>query len=538
VTRRAAAALLLLVVLHTWPLATAPHALSRNDNGDCQLNEWIVSWIAHQLPRAPLSLYDANIFHPEPRTLAFSEPLLVPSLLGAPLRWAGASPVLTYNLLLLVGLWTTGLAGFWVAWRFTGDALAGLLGGCLLAFHPQTLTRLPHLQAHYAAFFPLALFFFDRLLGGGRRRDAVLLGGCVALLSLTSGYWSALAAAALGAALLARPLELVRDWRRVLPALGLSVLVAAALALPPLLPYWRAHREQGLSRSLEEASSFASEPSNYLATPARVHFDAWSQRYFGSRGGAFFPGFTALALALLAGAGHGWRSPRVRMLAAIALVGFLLSLGPRTPAYAALHALFPPMKALRDPSRFGYLVLLSVGLLAPFGLAWLRRRGGRRGARGTLLAALAVAAVNVEALVAPMSYTPFDGLSPIYARVAAAPADSVLAEFPFYGPAEIYRNAEYVLASTAHWRPLVNGYSGFVPAAFAGRAQRLAGFPDDTALAELRSLGVTHVSVHLARYRAPRALALEQSVKARPELELLETGPYGERLYTFRKAAP
>ena len=534
-TRRAAAALAALVVLHTWPLATAPHALSRNDNGDCQLNEWIVSWIAHQLPRAPLALYDANIFHPEPRTLAFSEPLLVPALLGAPLRWLGASPVLTYNALLLLGLWLTGLAGFLVAWRFTNDALAGLLGGCLLAFHPQTLTRLPHLQAHYALFLPLALFFFDRLVVTRRLRDAVSLGGCVALLCLTSGYWAALAAAALAAAALARGPELVAHARALVPALGLSVLVAAFLAVPPLLPYWRAHREQGLARSLHEATSFASEPQNYLATPARVHYDAWSQRFFGARGGAFFPGLTALALAALAFAGGGWRSPKSRMLLAIALAGFVLSLGPRTPAYAVFRALFPPMQGLRDPSRFGYLVLLAVGLLAPFGLAWLRRRFP---ARGTLLAALLIAAVNLEALVAPIQYTPWGGFSPLYARVAAAPAGSVLVEFPFYGPGEIYRNAEYVLASTAHWKPLVNGYSGFTPSAFAGRAERLRGFPDDASLAELRAVGATHVTVHVARYRAPRLLAIEFALHARPELELLETGPSGERLYLVKKAAP
>jgi hypothetical protein len=391
------------------------------------------------------------------------------------------------------------------------------------------------LQAQYAAFLPLALFFFDRLLAERRRRDAVWLGICVALASLTSGYWAALAAAALGAALLSRMPALLAHARSLLPSLALSVALAATLALPPLLPYWRAHREQGLARSLDEARSFASEPSNYLATPARVHHALWSERFFGEKGGAFFPGVTALALALLACLGGGWRSARVRMLLAIALAGFVLSLGPRTPAYGVFHALFPPMRGLRDPSRFGTLFLLAVGLLAPFGLAWLRRL---HATRATLLGALSILAVNAEALVAPIAYAPFEGFSPIYARVAAAPAGSVLAEFPLYGPAEIYRNAEYVLASTAHWKPLVNGYSGFTPSAFAGRAARLRGFPDDAALAELRGLGVTHVAVHLARYHAPRAKALAQLLDARAELALLETGPSGERLYALLRAAP
>src|SRR6478672_1533843 len=92
---------LLLAVLHTWPLAVHPGLYSRNDNADTQLNEWIMAWVAHQLPRDPLHLFEGNIFYPAHDTLAFSEPLIVPALMGAPLAWAGSSPVLVYNVILI-----------------------------------------------------------------------------------------------------------------------------------------------------------------------------------------------------------------------------------------------------------------------------------------------------------------------------------------------------------------------------------------------------------------------------------------------------
>ena len=69
-----------------------------------------MSWVAHQLPRDPLHLLDANIYHPEPQALAYTEPLVVPGQMGAPLRWLGASPLLTYNLLVLLGFTLTALA--------------------------------------------------------------------------------------------------------------------------------------------------------------------------------------------------------------------------------------------------------------------------------------------------------------------------------------------------------------------------------------------------------------------------------------------
>ena len=64
-------------MLHTWPLASGLGTWSRMDNADTALNAWIVAWVAHQLPVAPLALFDANIFYPEPRTLAFSEHMTV-----------------------------------------------------------------------------------------------------------------------------------------------------------------------------------------------------------------------------------------------------------------------------------------------------------------------------------------------------------------------------------------------------------------------------------------------------------------------------
>ena len=108
-----AAVFLGLAVLHTWPLATDPSRLSRH-NDDEWLNAWTVSWIAHQAPRNPFDLFGANMFYPTGNALAYTEPLIVPGLMGAPLRWLGATPMMTYNLLVLAGLTLTGLAMYWL----------------------------------------------------------------------------------------------------------------------------------------------------------------------------------------------------------------------------------------------------------------------------------------------------------------------------------------------------------------------------------------------------------------------------------------
>ena len=201
-SRAAALAIcLLLAIAHTWPLALDPGRYSRNDNADTELNEWILAWVAHQLPRDPLHLFDANIFYPAKDSLAFSEPLIVPGVMGAPLAWAGASPVLVYNVVLIAGFALTAFATCLLVEAWTGSLMAGLLAGSLFAFNTHTLTRLAHIQGIHIYGLPLALLAIDRLVRGGSYRAALLLAGAVALMAYTSGYLVVFAAVMIGLAL-------------------------------------------------------------------------------------------------------------------------------------------------------------------------------------------------------------------------------------------------------------------------------------------------------------------------------------------------
>jgi len=89
---------MLLVFTALTAVMTYPQALHLHDgvhdDGDPLLNTWTLAWVAHQLPRAPARLFDANIFYPERKTLAFTETLLLPGVLAAPLHWAGVAPLL------------------------------------------------------------------------------------------------------------------------------------------------------------------------------------------------------------------------------------------------------------------------------------------------------------------------------------------------------------------------------------------------------------------------------------------------------------
>jgi hypothetical protein len=495
----------LFAIVHTWPLALAPHRWSRIDNGDYSLNAWTMAWVAHQAPRDPLHLFDANIFHPERRTLAYSEHLVPQSVIAAPVLWAGGSAVLAYNLTLLAGFVLSGWAMTLVVARWTSDWTAGLIAGSLLAFNTHTLTRLPQIQALHNQFLPFALLALDQAIAGGNWRASVRAGVFSALQGLTSGYTLVFTMFGMAAATFVR----IREWwpRRV-PQVVAAALVAALILAPFLVPYWLNWRERGLSRSLDRAGRYAAHWIDYATTAGRLHLKTplkWGYETDRERREKLFPGVTATVLALVALAtGLAWRDRRARMCLALGVTGLVLSFGPRTPLYEWLYAYVPLLQGVRIIARFGWLVLVAVAVLAGFGLAWLRRRfearwAGRRRALEALTAALLLF-VHAEALQAPFEYHPFDGISRVYEVVAELPDNTVLAEFPFYDLPLFHGNATYMLSSTVHWKPMLNGYSGFAPDSYRRMGPMLRAFPSTGTIDALRAAGVTDVVVHLDQY--------------------------------------
>jgi hypothetical protein len=480
-----------LAIVHTWPLASAPGTLSRNDNGDFILHEWIMAWVSHQVVSNPLHLFDANIFYPERYTLAYSDHLFVQSMMGAPLLWAGAGPVLVHNLILIAGFALTGWTTCLVLKRWTGSWLAAILSGTLVAFNAFTLTRLPQIQDLHLEFFLPALYALDRVLTSARVRDGVLLACWFVLQALTGLYLMVFTFISLVIATLVRP----ADWIGRFRVLSRPMLVAAAIAIvaliPFMLPYYHARETVGLGRSLEETTRYSAEWTDYLAAPGRIYFEWWGKRFF--QGDALFPGVTALVLALVGIVAGGWRDRRARMTLALGLAAFALSFGPAFPPYRWLYRVFPPLTGIRGAVRFGEITLVAIGVLAGFGVARLQRQLPVKWATALGLAVFLTA--NLEALRAPLFYSEYHGIPAVYDALNNVGRKAVLAWFPFYASAQFHQNAPFMLVSTRTFNPMINGYSGFKPASYYKNVEELAGFPDDRSIAHLQHLGVSVVLV-------------------------------------------
>lgn len=529
--RLALAVCLLLAALHTWPLSTAPASVSLNQNADAEQWAWTLSWIPHALVHQPLRLFDGNIFAPEPRVLALSDPVIVPGLIAAPLRALGASPVLTFNLVTLIGLTITAWAGWFVVWRWTGSACAGLVTGALMAFNAHTLTRLAHIPASHLWGLPLTLYFADRLIHAPRRRDAVLLALVIASVAVTSIYTLTFAGVLVAVVIACG----VPRWR-AMTAVALSAGCGLLVALPALWPYVRLART-GITRPLDMVTQFSATPAGYLTSVSRV--DAgWTSRFFRDDVNVLFAGVVALLLACL-GLVMAPRSSSTARRRAIAVVlvagiGFVLSLGPATAIYRVLYEWLTPLRGLRAAARFGYLYLMAVAIAAGFGVAWLERRAtSRRTAR--VIGAIATLLVTAEAWSGPIATVPFRRVPAVYDDLARAASPVMLVEVPFYPADGIFGNGEYMLNATAHWQPVMNGYSGAIPDTYRRRAESFWFFPRDWAIDSIVREGATHVMVHLEKFTADERADIEQALRERRDLRLVASDAVGHRLYVVSR---
>jgi hypothetical protein len=483
-----------LASVHTWPLVTNVAHWSRIDSGDGALNTWAVAWVAHQLWTDPLHLFDANIFFPEPLTLAYSESMIVQGVMAVPVVAVGGSAVLAYNLVLLAGLALTGWAFCLLTWRWTGSWSAGFTASSLAAFNAHSLVQFTHLQLQHVEFIALMLFAFDRFVQSRRAGDAAMLAAGFVLQGLTSVYLLVFSFWTLIFAALARAKELL-NRNLTATIINLAVAgVAAVLALAPYLyAYGRVQLITGWTRSADEQQ--AAIWRNYFATVGTFHLSLWSHQFTGSVTSYTFPGLVALTLAAVALAdAKTRRDRRIVMCVIIALGCVAVSFAARFPGYEVLHRLIPLFQAVRVPAHLGHIALLMLAIVAGFGVASLEGRWTDR-RTWPLVAASLVMLVNLEALRVPVGWVHFDRVPEVYAAIRNEP-HAVVVELPFPIPTQWFLNGPYMVNSTGHWRPILNGYSGFRPASYERSYASVRQFPEDSSLISLNGLGVTHVVVH------------------------------------------
>jgi hypothetical protein len=489
------------------------------DLGDPLFSVWRLDWVAHQLPRDPARLFDANIFHPEPRTLAYSDAMLVTALLAAPWLWLGADPVVVHNLLLIGASAFSGVTMFWLVRALTHRSDAAAVGGAVFALYPLRWAFHPNLELVMTPWMPLALLGLHRTLATGRLRAGLATGAALALQALSSFYYGLFLSLYLTVIALIAGLRSPARFRAALRPLAAGALLAAAVVAPATVPYFQNRATVG-ERRLEEAARFSARPADYLAShpTSRVYGTALP-----GRDGKLelFPGLVPVALA----GGGLWLPMRSATLAYAAGLGVSAdaSLGVHGRTYPLLYRTALPFRGLRAPDRFAILVGLSLSVLAGYGAARLLGRIRRRGVR-LMAAAGLVTIVAVDAAPALRLEPVWDRVPEIYGRLPPE-RDVVLVDLPFpqrdgSTPGEY----GFLYFATAHHKRLVNGGSGFYPPWYDDLAGLMLTFPNDAAMDALRRHGAQYLVVHGAFYEPTVYGELCAALDRRDDAALVGTG--------------
>jgi hypothetical protein len=505
-----AGAAALLTVVMTWPQARLMHSVP--DLGDPLLSTWRTAWIAHQLPRDPLHLFDANIFHPERRTLAFSDATILPGLAAAPLLWAGVHQVIVYNLLLLSSFVLAALFMFLFVRRLLGHTGAAVVAAVAFASYPYRFEHYSHLELQMSFWVPLALWAFHRTLERGALRDGLLTGLGVAGQTLSSMYYGLFLVTYLV------PLALVlRLTRRMAPgapaALAAGALLVTVLVAPLAIPYIQNRQVVG-ERQVGEVHYYSANPGDYLAGHFRSRAWGWMrgpdmpERHL-------FPGALIIVLAIVG----LWPplSAMQRAYAAALVLTFDLSLGLNGIVYPWLYDYVLPYRGLRVPARLSILVGFTLAVFA----AWAVRRIVTR-LPYRVPAAVVPAVLSVAILLESRPYLPLEPVwespPPAYADLESA---AIVAEFPT--PAddtEGWLETRYMYFSTFHWRQLLNGNSGFAPASHALFVRHMRAFPDAGTLAYLKTRGVDYVILHGAFLTPDEYLRVRATLDSSPDVSM------------------
>ena len=534
-----------LAVLLTWPMAARLGSAGRIDSGDARHGMWNVAWVAHALTTHPTSLFDANIFHPHRGTLAYSEANIVAGVVATPVWVVTKNPYAAFNTVVLVAFAAAALSAFLLVRVLGGSRLGAAIAGLIYGFSPYMFAHIPHIQLLMTFGPALSMAAMHHFTKAPSVRRGLLLGLALALTGLACAYYGIFAGLATGVGLVwdvivHRRLRDARFWA------GVAVAAAAVLLIvgPFFVPYLSV-RDAGFERSLTEARVHSTDFGAFFASAVIVHrwmlplLDKWTE--------VLFPGFLSIALAFLAivvtiryvaragSQAREWPWQTVTLYVAIALLAFWASLGPAAGLYTWLYHVVPGFSFLRAPVRFGVLVLLVIAVLAGFGVTWLERiRAGalenQRALRWTLRALL-IGIGLLESYVGPLQLTAAPQLAQSYRQLAALPRAPV-AEFPFYaGSFDRHRHTDYMLASTFHWQPLINGYSDHMPVDFFDALPALQTFPSAEAFEVLRAKQVRWVVVHFDAYPPEVGPALRPQLMTMTDRLRLAVDEYPISLY-------
>ena len=481
---------------------------------------------------------------------------LVPAVLVAKV----AGPVIAYTAIGLVSLVLAGLVTYLYARSLRASRLGSTLAGALFMSAPYMAFHwLGHVPLMGVWTLPLGLLaiekFADALTAAENRRALWLaagFGGALGLAGWSSWYYLVMfgVAFAVYALVRLRPKRTGlkhRPWAFFALALGVAVAMVA-----PVYVLVKMHSVNKMTWPLTRV--WGAPPFAYFV-PSYLHplFSRAAQLLGHSPGeDALYVGLIGFALAIIGFVVYRRRSLSIGPIVWTALVSYVLSLGPRLylgrfggwaklpfslpnrvlPLLhvnlhkaakfgvwlpGAVFSVMPIADGIRQPDRFGVVVLVCVAALAALGFdaaaGWLRPKA--HWAVGALFVVLLAAVLFEFAVVVPYSSTT---TRPVETWLSHQQGSGSVIWLPDFASVE----DEQIFKTSVTHKPIAIGASTFIPPQTLALEATLPSFPAPVSIAALDKAGVRWIVWEKGHGPTPKIPGVYKLAASFPDVDVLE----------------
>jgi hypothetical protein len=502
-------------------LQPTPHRISTSvagDLGDSMFLTWTLSWGAHGLATQPLSVFDANIYHPHANTLAMSDSMLSFAPIFGVLKWFTGDAIVALNVL-VIGMFVFALMSAHALgkWLFGREDLA-ILFSVVVCCNSYVFGQQNHPQLQTFGLISLCLLLLFRAIEWRRRRDGVALAVATVALALANVLYGLIWVVAAVAVVIALAARRALPPIRSLVPVGLTAVVCTGMVLGPLALLYRGVLDtHGVKRGYEQSNSLGLRD---LITPQPNNW-SWGSSFnsfnsFGRPGEhPYFVGFTALLLGLVGAVlivllvhkGQRQDDAQIRVdeivaLVVAGLIAVVLAVGP-TPngwpgPFRLFHSYVPGFDGVRVTARFAVVTFIGGAALVVLAVRWLQPRLPTR-VRSALIP-MVVLLILVE-VGGPMGRVDVpEGDHRLVSEALAEMDEGVVLELPIRtqkdGIVWAFVEAPRMYHATIDFNPRINGYSGSAPQGFDALGDILNGYPSAEAVESIDGLGVRYVILH------------------------------------------
>lgn len=497
--------------------------------GDELLITWIINWDIYAFAHFPLKIFDANIFYPYHNSLSFSDAFFTSAAIAFLPVKIFKEPAIAYNVNLLFSFSTLGFFTYLLVYYFTKNNYSSIISGTLFAFSTYTLEKTVHLQLLSVQWIPLTLLFFFRFINEKKYR--YLIFSCIFFViqvynSFLPGYFLIVSFMCL---LLILYIKKYYDIKLLINKNTLVIISLSLLVILPIaMPYLKTSSDFNYVRDIRESIHTANRPEYFLYAYGKTRLkDLLIEIFYkNNKGPYFYDGYLGFAFIVLSIFAIFYRIINRKKYSNsyfdsflfIGIFSFVLSLGPvfqwggrviKDPfmiplPYAIFYYILPGFKGFRNSGRWEMLMMFAFSVMIGLFLAKLYKN---KPLLIKVFMTLAICFLVFAEFTFPLKIEKIPKLyqfPPVYSYINTLPSNAAIIELPIYNwnmqpYSGIELKREYF--STVHFRPMVNGGSGFSPIDWQNQTYKfMLEFPSEQTIKRLKDIRVKYLIFHKKEY--------------------------------------